>query len=471
MQRAALPRQPSINLSYVSLDPIIAEVALSPNLVVAEVNVRIAFYWLKDLRSYPEFHGLEEQLGDSVPASSLSTADPATLKGGAFVLYCRLCPLPLLSKRLQDDATELMLAHPDALSDVLNDEALRVAYEVIEDTLDCGPLSLAFLYDVLRFLRVSLWAARNSGERFDGQVAESLLILLPFSRSKSIGIRCLVVAALTSLASSDGPLDTQTGTCAFGSNDQPAESLATASWQGLKDSPFATFISAVPSGDRYHLVMSQFCTSPNVDWRSLGFALVEIIEEPNGPSTQRLEIDATDPGHDYSALEDISDALVAAMIDQAYDPEAAAILRLRAALAKGSYMDVLAQARKAVQDHPTFSFQITLKVSRKGLMCVSDDASPMLRRWLLWRAVVHGGLQGLSLAGRTIGGEGGDIRMSLALLKSAVKDTEALLRVKHDEHVIFPVQEHVLIWHILLSVALHGARLPDSITVCRGRSS
>ncbi len=120
MQRAALPRQPSINLSYVSLDPIIAEVALSPNLVVAEVNVRIAFYWLsayrfchsvltllipsaEDLRSYPEFHGLEEQLGDSVPASSLSTADPATLKGGAFVLYCRLCPLPLLSKRLQDD--------------------------------------------------------------------------------------------------------------------------------------------------------------------------------------------------------------------------------------------------------------------------------------------------------------------------------------------------------------------------------
>ncbi len=169
------------------------------------------------------------------------------------------------------------------------------------------------------------------------------------------------------------------------------------------------------------------------------------------------------------------------MIDQAHDREAAAILRLCAALAKGS-MDVLAQARKAVRDHPTYAFAHCvlslfpdyvegLKAAKKGLMYVSDDASPMLRRWLLWRAVVHGGLQGLSLSGRTIGGEGGAIRLSLALLKSAVQDAEALLRVKHDEHVIFPVQEHVLIWHILLSVALHIARLPDSITVCRGRSS
>ncbi len=161
-------------------------------------------------------------------------------------------------------ATELMLARPDALSDVLDDEALRVAYEVIEDTFASEPLSLASLYDALSFLRVSVWAARNFGERFDG----------------SIGIWCLAVAALTSLASSDGSYDKQTGTCAFGANDQPAESLVTASWQGLKDSSFATFISAVPSGDRYSLVMSQFYTSPNVDWRSLGFALVEITRNP-----------------------------------------------------------------------------------------------------------------------------------------------------------------------------------------------
>lgn len=202
---------------------------------------------------------------------------------------------------------------------------------------------------------------------------------------------------------------TQAGTCPLGAMEQ----RATASWQGLNDSPFATFLAAFPSGDRYRSVMAQF-------------ALVEIIKEPTDPSAEALEINANDSGTDYPPLEDVSEALVAASMDEARDPEAAAILRLRAALANSSYMDALAQARKTAQDHLTCAFAHCvlsvfpdyvegLKAAKKGLMCVSDDASPMLRRWLLWRTVVHGGLQGPSLAGRTIGGEGGDIRLGVAL--------------------------------------------------------
>ncbi|KAI0697338.1 hypothetical protein C8T65DRAFT_743250 [Cerioporus squamosus] len=431
MQRAALlTRQPTINLSYINLDPVITEVSQCPSLLAAELKIRAAFYWLKDLRSHPEFHRMEKRLEDA--CRGVCRQLPTDLRCGAFVLYCFLCPISLLSKRLQDDlwlneledllrssksrqltceallslallecdsrkalrrlvvilsevpeqnlvggtvaqaASEVILASLNAVQEALADDVVRIAHEVMEDELRRDPPPLPQLHGIFRFLRLSLWAAHNAGIRFEGLIAEQLPILLAVSRSKCAGIRSLAVAALTSLVPSDGPFDrymvTQARACPLGANEHPNGFRANVSWQGPDESPFEAFLATSPTTDTYRAVMARFYAGHDgaTDWRSLAFALVEIIEDPDSLSALGLE---TNPN-------------IRAPTSQLWKISLTCLWRL-------CYMDALVQAREAVQSHPTCAFAHCvlslfpdyvegLKAAKKGL-ALSLDMEPISR--------------------------------------------------------------------------------------------
>ncbi|RPD56409.1 hypothetical protein L226DRAFT_615473 [Lentinus tigrinus ALCF2SS1-7] len=548
MQRTLLTRQPSINCSYVSIEPVIGDVVRSSSIQDAERCIQTAFHWLgKNLRNDREFRRIEKQLenafcGNRSPTTTIhrTTTDPEALKGGIFVTYCIMSPVSLLNERLHDDAwltrlktllespksrsqtceallwvtrldgcdtghalnrmrsilsklpdddcglraiiqatSHLILSSPEGtLEHPLGSDGFRIAYETIEGALVRDPPRLSLLPDIFQCLRLTLWAARDGGEEYEGLMMEILPALLAFTRSRLVSIRSLAVTALLSLAPAHGPFDgckiaqaeRTVPSCSV--NDELPRCLPASAkvWRNLVDSPFATFLAGVPTNEAYRGVMAQLYLGALTNWRSLAFALVELID-PVGVETQGMEMNDIYYNEDYPTLDEITNELVNAL-EKTRDPEAASILRLRAALAKGRIVDALAQAREAARKYPACAFAQCvlslfpdhaegLKAAQQGLASVK---SPYLRQWLIGRFVVHAGARGLSLFSGIGINKCKDPAADLTLLESAVERAQALLRKIRDDGGCRRLREQSLFWYILLNVALHGSCFPSSAT-------
>ncbi|RPD56411.1 hypothetical protein L227DRAFT_258413 [Lentinus tigrinus ALCF2SS1-6] len=548
---------------YDWLDQLLVVVAQSSSLQVAERHIHTAFGGSIPLAGDPRGESaityLEELLNTAMhdpPSFSRLAAefpvDLDLLMAGAFALYCTICPIPLLSQRLQDPgflailepflqspktrrqtcevlfslaskddcdcrrvlektisilawgpdkdfapaavaraASELILASPESGMDVLEREEFRTALRFIKSTLvdQRAPLP-ALLPPIFRFFHLSLWAAHNAELEKTAVVAELLPILMAFSKSQVISVRCLAIAALLALEPLDALYDrARYVDSGLDERRQPLRHkrlervLSSVAWQDPMDSPFSAFLVACPTNEESDAAISQHYRSAETDWPAPGVAVADTLRHPRIVSAVSRDVSMSDTQEGgLPCLGKIVPALVSAL-DDGSDPEAAAIIRLLAAQYNGSLPDLWAQARKAVEQHPTSAYahcvlslfpawaqglhavKEGLRFLDQDLICKHDNVPHALRDWLWRRASVQAWEGALFFIGQgDLSSSGRAAQLVAAFVSSAHHDLESILYARQQEADIEALPDkspELLVWYVLLSVALFGTQIPD----------
>ncbi|KAI0697324.1 hypothetical protein C8T65DRAFT_743242 [Cerioporus squamosus] len=485
---------------------------------------------------------------DTVLFASEPPADPDVIKAGGFAIYCALCPLPLLNEWFQDSVcqarlralllcpksrrltcdtlcslarkegcdfreilenTILLLAqHPDADftpasiaraaselilishnsgQDARATEAYRTAHELLMSTLRDRPATLpSLLPDIFDFYRLSLRMAKaDTDEDEHGVEVELLPILMAFSKSRILSVRCLAVAALLALRPLDKLHDRGRymidGRRQVVRHERLAREHNSMAWQDSYDSPFGAFFKAWPTEFKLREVWEHY-RGAETDWRAFAIALAESMQvEPDWEEPDDVIMNDTSEDDYRSWLEGVMPSVVDALDDD-FDPEAATILRLFASLVMGNFADLWKQAWKAVGDHPDCAYvhcvlslfpecNQGLIAAKEGLISgalpdCNTDRPHVLRDWLLRRASLHAWEQGLRLIRRAnLSDVGSSAQIAAAFISSAHHDMEEIFgtRLDNENEVQKKTSESLthLVWYILLSVALYGTKIPE----------
>ncbi|RPD71461.1 hypothetical protein L226DRAFT_525319 [Lentinus tigrinus ALCF2SS1-7] len=477
-------------------------------------------------------------------------ADPELLKTGAFVLFCTKCPPNLLNERFQDSdflarlgvflqstksrsltcevlislareeacdcrrvlenlifiltqypdtdfapaavaqaVCELILTSSEPGIDVLRSETFHTAYGFIKRALlDPHTPLPSLLPSIFRFFYLSLSAAGGLDTEFGEGFAmtELLPILMAFSKSQVIGVRCLAVRALSALQPLEGRYDRAlymvTGL------DQPeplvhqrlTRLLKTMSWQKpCSDSPFVAFYEACANSCDYALIIAEHYKGMETDWRALALALTRATENPGvrDPSID-MRMDTSNDSA-LPRLEDIAFHLLAAL-DNSFDPEAATVIRLLVHLVNDDLQNLSKHTEQVVTRYRTCAYiqclwslfpnwSTGLQAAKEGLLCryaIRSRGSPdVLRDWMLRRAAVHAWREALCIVDQKVLGQFNQASEQLlaAFVLSAHKDLQRILYANKDVEDLPMKSPELVISYVLLTVALFGTQVPTSI--------
>ena len=391
-------------------------------------------------------------------------------------------------------ARELFLASPDSGIDVLRSQTFQTAYAVIKRTLlnPRAPLP-TLLPDIFRFFHLSLWAAHNVELEETAVIAELAPILMAFSKSQVITVRCLAVAALLALEPLDGLYDrARYMVTGLDEHRQPVRHerlekvFSSLAWEDLDSHPFQAFLSACISDSEEVAAISEHYRGPETDWRALALSVADTVRQSGFPTKGSGDVSMSNTsGEGLPYLTEITPALMAALNDGS-DPEAASIIRLLDCMLNGNLTDLWAQARRAVEQHPTSAYARCvlsllpdwiqgLSAAKQGLLCLDRDVihssnlPHTLRDWLWRRASVQAWEAALFLISQAdLSSNGPVAQLVAAFVASAHHDLESILYAKQKEEDIDALPDkspELLVWYVLLSVVLFGTQIPQDTMV------